>query len=158
MRAFLIGLAGVAAALVAGVLWRHWRRMQADARRRLAICDFLEGREASLEPFLETASSLGEPRGLRWEECRFHDGQRFAVDCATNELYALVGTTIRFSAIEGGGMEDVEAVSNLRCATAVFVHRNGQWTTDGRTVFNLEPDEAIVHFAGALEPLSADAS
>jgi hypothetical protein len=69
---------------------------------------------------------------------------------ATGVLYALNGATISFEAIEGGGMEDVEAVGNLRSATAVFVYRDGEWTTDGRVIFNLEPAEAIERFDGAL--------
>lgn len=47
-------------------------------------------------------------------------------------------------------MEDVEAVSNLRCATAIFVHRLGRWTTDGRVVFNLEPPQALERYQASL--------
>ena len=47
-------------------------------------------------------------------------------------------------------MEDVEAVGNLRSATAVFAHRRGAWTTEGRVVFNLEPNEALEHFSESL--------
>ena len=68
-------------------------------------------------------------------------------------LYALVAATISFEAIEGGGMEDVEAVGNLRSATAVFLHRDRQWTTDGRVIFNLEPAEALARFDATLQPL-----
>ena len=48
-------------------------------------------------------------------------------------------------------MEDVEAVGNLRAATAVFRHQAGQWMTDGRAIFNLNPTEAIRHFHHELE-------
>ena len=41
----------------------------------------------------------------------------------------------------------------LRYATAVFAHRDGAWTTDGRAVFNLEPAQAIQRFGDSLEPL-----
>jgi hypothetical protein len=77
----------------------------------------------------------------------------FAVDRVTGELYAFVAATVSFSAIEGGGMEEVEAVSNLRAATAVFVHREGRWTTDGRVVFNLGPDAAVSHYVETLAPV-----
>jgi hypothetical protein len=82
----------------------------------------------------------------------------FAVDEASGELVALVATTISFAAIEGGGMEDVEAVSNLRSATATFVHRRHAWSTDGRVIFNLEPAEAIAKFAGALRAVASPAA
>ncbi|HYO25559.1 MAG TPA: hypothetical protein VEQ85_11500, partial [Lacipirellulaceae bacterium] len=67
------------------------------------------------------------------------------------ELYALVGVTVSFEAVAGGGMEEVEAVGNLRAATAVFVHRGGRWTTDGRVVFNLSPEAALAHYQESLE-------
>ena len=47
------------------------------------------------------------------------------------ELCAFVAVTIAFEAIEGGGMEEVEAVSNLCPATAVFRLDHGKWQTDG---------------------------
>ena len=41
----------------------------------------------------------------------------------------------RPKAMRGGGMEDVEAVGNLRAATAVFRVEKGSWATDGRALF-----------------------
>jgi hypothetical protein len=123
----------------------------------LAIGDFLARRETVTDAFLPAAASLGKPRGLAWQSCDFHDAVEFALDRATGELYALAGVTIAFSAVEGGGMEDVEAVSNLRCATAVFVHRDGAWISEGRTVFNLEPAEAVLQFRETLERLPSGA-
>jgi hypothetical protein len=48
-------------------------------------------------------------------------------------------------------MEGVEAVSNLRVATAVFAFDRGHWTTAGKAVFNMNPDEALEHFRGQYE-------
>ena len=64
-----------------------------------------------------------------------------------------MGVTIRFEAVVGGDMEEVEAVGNLRCATAVFTHNGYEWTTTGRAVFNLEPPEVLTHYAESLEAL-----
>ena len=50
-------------------------------------------------------------------------------------------------------MEDVEAVGNLRAATAVLIWKKGQWTTEGRAVFNLEPREVLDRFKDSLDPL-----
>jgi len=61
--------------------------------------------------------------------------------------------TIRFEAVVGGDMEEVEAVGNLRCATAVFTYDGFRWTTTGRAVFNLEPPEVLAHYAENLEPV-----
>ena len=48
-------------------------------------------------------------------------------------------------------MEDVEAVSNLRAATAVFRHEDGEWKTDGRPRYNLNPVEVIERYQNELE-------
>ena len=76
---------------------------------------------------------------------------QFAKDRATGQLRALVAVTISFEAIEGGGMEDVEAVGNLRAATAVFFFDGTKWKTNGRALFNLNPAEAIEHYRHELE-------
>ena len=48
-------------------------------------------------------------------------------------------------------MEDVEAVGNLRAATAVFTHNGREWTTHGRTIFNLEPHEVLERHRDSLD-------
>ena len=48
-------------------------------------------------------------------------------------------------------MEGVEAVGNLRLATAVFTYVRGHWETAGKAVFNMNPAETIAHFAGQYE-------
>jgi len=145
---------GIAVAFVAQLLWRRWRVAQLRAKRQLATLEFSDLRSALQKEFLDAAGATGKPRGLSWKQCDLHEGQLFATDRVNDELYALVGTTISFEAIPGGGMEDVEAVGNLRCATAVFVHRGGRWTTDGRVVFNLEPPQALEHYEQSLQPLA----
>jgi len=146
----------IAAGLIAaGFIWRRWRAARRAADPQRAMREF-EGRRAELAAqFLPAAAATGKPRGLRWTACDLTGSPVFALEEAHNTLYALVGVTVSFEAIEGGGMEDVEAVSNLRSATAVFVHRGGQWATDGRVIFNLEPDEALRHFQSTLRPIDA---
>ena len=113
--------------------------------------EFHRRREWLEADFLTIASESGRPRGLTWADCEFADEVSFARDRHSGELKALVAVTIRFEAIEGGEMEDVQAVGNLRAATAVFRHQSGQWTTEGRAIFNLNPTEAIRHFHHELE-------
>jgi hypothetical protein len=117
---------------------------------RRARRDFHHQRERLEAKFLELAGLSGKPRGLRWKDCDFADGVAYARDRQTGELCAFVGVTISFEAIEGGGMEEVEAVSNLRAATAVFRRAGEQWKTDGRAIFNLDPVQAIAHFQDTL--------
>jgi hypothetical protein len=100
--------------------------------------------------FFQAAASSGKPRGLRWKECQWSEQIEWVRDKQTRQLLALVGVTISFEAIEGGDMEGVEAVGNLRDASAVFVF-DGEWQTAGRVIFNLGPAEAVEHFKANYE-------
>jgi hypothetical protein len=120
-----------------------WLGLGAYRRRQ-----FRKRVERSVRQFQTGDRSLGDA------SCDFHDDVSFASDRATGETYALQGVTIAFEAVVGGDMEDVEAVGNLRCGTAIFVHRNGNWTTDGRAVFNLQPTETLERYRECLVPLS----
>ena len=142
---------GVVVAAVAGWFWRRWRVAQKNAQQKLAMLQFAELQEKLQTEFLAAAGSTGKPRGLRWKNCELHENAIFATDRASNELCCLTGVTVSFEAIEGGGMEDVEAVSNLRSATAIFFFRNHGWTTEGRVIFNLEPEQALERFQETLE-------
>ena len=146
----ILVLAGfILVVLIAGLV----RRRLITGRQLHACQQFSAQRTALEQQFFQAASQSGKPRGLRWKECQFHGDSIFARDRANGELYALAGVTIAFEAIEGGEMEDVEAVGNLRCATAIFVNRSGRWTSEGRTAFNLEPAEALERYQESLEPL-----
>jgi hypothetical protein len=101
---WLIGLAGIALALLCGVLWRRWRIAQLNARMKLAMLDFVENRDGLAAQFLQAANATGKPRGLHWKDCQLAAGEQFARDRVTGELYALVAATICFEAIEGGAM------------------------------------------------------
>lgn len=106
---------------------------------------------------MSMASSTGKPRGLRWLDCEFDNAVSYARNRRTGQISAFVATTISFEAIEGGPMEDVEAVGNLRAATAVFHYDGREWTTNGRVVFNLNPVEAIAYYQDHLELVGAEA-
>jgi hypothetical protein len=144
----------IVAGLVVSILivvilaWRPIRSAMRQAQLARARKDFHRQREWLEAKFLELASASGKPRGLRWTDCDFDDDAR---DRRTGELSAFVAVTIAFEAIEGGDMEGVEAVGNLRAATAVFRCSKNRWYTDGRAVFNLNPTEAIAHFRDDLE-------
>jgi len=122
-----------------------------DTRSFSAARSRFEHSRPSLQKlFFDTAAASGKPRGLRWKECQWSDLVEWIRDKSNGQLMALVGVTISFEAIEGGDMEGVEAVGNLRNATAVF-YFDGEWRTSGRVVFNLNPDEALVHFQAGYE-------
>ncbi len=141
----------LAAALLAALLRRRGAPV-AHART------LFERQRADLEAhFFRAAAASGKPRGLRWVRCEWDPGVRLARDRRTGQFLALVGVTISFEAIAGGDMEGVAAVGNLRNASAVFAFDGVHWTTNGRAVFNLNPDEAIRHFGGQYEPVEGEA-
>lgn len=147
---FLIGLAVISAVAAIVLLLRlaiAYREKSSDKARAI----FYLRREWLEAEFLKLAGQRGIPRGLRWADVDFDDEVQFARDRSTRQLRALVAVTIRFEAIEGGDMEDVEAVGNLRAATAIFHFDQKKWATNGRALFNLNPVEAIEHYRHELE-------
>jgi hypothetical protein len=140
---FLIFLAFVFAVTLAWLAFGVFRRNRFTKQIERARRQFSENRPAFSKLFLEVAAASGKPRGLLWKQADLNDHLLLARDRANGELVGLVGVTISFEAIQGGAMEDVEAVGNLRAATAVFTHDGRYWTTQGRTIFNLEPYEVL---------------
>lgn len=124
-------------------------RVRSDRRRRRRLSDALHNfqlRREWLEASFVSLAQESAPRGLEWSDCEFDDRVRFARDPEKNELCAFVGITIKFEAIEGGPMEEVEAVANHKAATAVFHFRDDKWVTLGRVIFNLNPHETIMRY------------
>ncbi len=127
------------------------RKRRAEALLVSARESFQRRREWLEARFLTLAEQSGKPRGLRWSNCDFDDRVAFARDRKTGRPRALVGVTISFEAIPGGGMEEVEAVSNLRAATVVFRLDGPEWETDGKACFNLSPAQTIDYYQHELE-------
>jgi hypothetical protein len=139
----------VVAAGVLLILWLRSRGVPVERARQL----FRQQREHLEAQFFQAAANSGKPRGLRWKACEWDDAVEFARDRRSRLLVALASVTISFEAIEGGDMEGLPAVGNLRNASAVFSFDGKRWSTAGRAVFNLNPDEAIRHFGKQYERL-----
>lgn len=132
------------------VLAKRPRRIDLPQARQM----FYERREWLEADFMKMGSESGIPRGLEWINGDFDDEVEFARDKKSGQLTAFVGVALQFSAIEGGGMEDVEAVANQKAATAVFRYDGDKWTATGKTVFNLNPSETIKYYQNELEKVS----
>lgn len=113
------------------------------------------GQREQLEAkFVDMASRLGKPRGLCWLECDWQAEVSCGRDRQTGMLTVFAAVNIRFEAIEGGDMEDVEAVEavgTVRDAAALFHFQRGQWGTGGRALFNLNPADALDRLADQYE-------
>src|SRR5579872_2401079 len=154
MENLLPGIIVAILLVIAAVLLRKpvlaWRdQREADRGRR----DFRLQREVLEARFFDLAAVSGKPRGLRWVDCDWLETVTFARDRQTGLLTAFVAVNISFEAIEGGDMEDVAAVSNIRDAAAVFHYQRGTWGTGGRALFNMNPHDALERLQGQFEPL-----
>jgi len=140
----------IAAILLLGrPLLRKLRQREAE----IAVRQFHAQREQLEAKFFDIARQLGKPRGLRWIDCEWLDHVAFGREADTAQLTAFAAVNIRFEAVEGGDMEDVEAVSTVRDASALFHYRNGNWGTGGRALFNLDPDTALERLSNQYEPV-----
>jgi hypothetical protein len=147
---FLVLLAAGAAIVFGSRLRTFGRAVNAARAREL----FKLQRERLEAQFLRAAGATGKPRGLRWVDCEWEDEVTFVRERQTGQFAALVAVTIQFEAIPGGDMEGLPAVGNLRNASAVFFFQGGHWQTVGKAVFNMNPDEAVLHFQNQYERLT----
>ena len=148
------GVGIIFVAFVALIIWAvplaaWWKKF--DSRRSIML--FHKQREMLEAKFFDMAQSLGKPRGLRWLDCEWFDNVTFARDKTSGLLTAFVGVNIRFEAVEGGDMEDVEAVSTIRDAVAVFHFHQGRWSTGGKALFNMNPQDALEKLVAQFEPV-----
>jgi len=154
--AILLSLATLVAGIAVGLaltvfVVRPYRAARRAERLALQQRDFRRQREQLEAKFIDQAAASGKPRGLRWSDVSFEDEVFYARDRRTQGLKALVAIEVSFEAIEGGGMEEVEAVSNVRAATAEFLHDGNRWHTDGRVFFNLAPKGLVRYLHADLE-------
>jgi hypothetical protein len=150
----IVGLALTALVVAVGLAWKPLRvsfeRTEAERAKR----EFRLQREVLEAKFFDLAAAQKKPRGLRWVECEWLDEVAFGRDRRTRMLTAFAAVNIRFEAIEGGDMEDVAAVGNIRDAAAVFHYQAGRWGTGGRALFNMNPHDALARLESQqLEPL-----
>jgi hypothetical protein len=151
----LLLLGSVAGGVVVVVLGAAALRRLVEQRNKTRLAKakslFHLRREWLEAEFLTVASRSGKPRGLEWADCDFQDQVSFARERQTGDLCALVGVAISFQAVEGGGMEDNPNVEYGKAGSAVFRFDGRHWSTDGRALLNLDPNEAIARLRNELE-------
>jgi hypothetical protein len=132
-----------------------WQLVRGKPDASTARALFVRQRPQLEAEFFQAVSASGKPRGLRWKGCEWASDVELARERASGQLAALVGITIQFEAVEGSDMEGLPAVANLRNASAVFFFQDGRWHTTGKTLFNLNPDEALERLATHYERLNS---
>jgi len=155
---YIVGtfLASVLAGVAIFIAMRPLRLARQAEKLARAQRDFHRQREQLEAKFFDHVSSSGKPRVLRWKDVDFDDDVIYARDRQNGQLKALVAIEVSFEAIDGGGMEEVEAVSNVRSATAEFLHDSTRWYTQGRVYFNLAPNAAVKYLSNDLEMVAEE--
>lgn len=120
----------------------------AEARRRFRV-----HRERLEAKFVQLASERLKPEAPHWTDCDFDDEVAFVRNRNTREFAALVGITIEF---ESANPDEAESGGALREGTAVFRFDRDHWDTDGLTLLNLTPREAIRFYHSALESVDQE--
>lgn len=151
-----IGVWAALAVVALALAWGPFRRWLRKQEVREAVKRFRLQREQLEARFFDMARSQGKPRGLCWVDCDWQSDVTFARDRQSGLLTAFVAVNISFEAIEGGEMEDVEHVSTVRDAAALFHYQHGRWGTGGRPLFNMNPQDAVARFEGQFEPVSVE--
>ncbi len=149
----VVGVLGACAALWL-VAWHlaRWRKTHREkGLLREARMLFRRRREWLEAEFVTLASEIRKPRDFVWASCDFDDEVAFARDRNNGQLRALVGATVRLESEDGLTDEQGETLVAIRLATAVFRFDNGTWTSDGRTIFNMNPAETIERYGHELE-------
>jgi len=143
----------VAILFVAGLIliWRPIRATLREVRFAEACREFHRQRERLEVKFVQLGMVGARPEGPRWTDCDFDNDVTYARNRLTGELSAFVAVTIEMDTAEEGSSGTLDAVSNLRAATAVFRFDRQHWETDGRAIFNLSPAEAIRFYHRDLE-------
>ena len=116
----------VALAITVVNLRKRARRLNTAKASRM----FHERREWLEAEFLTKGSQSGSPRGLVWNDCEFDDDVSFARDRRSGVMTALVAVAIKFEAIDGGGMEEVEAVANQKARNGRISVRRHEMVRD----------------------------
>jgi len=136
---YLVPITGLA--LFAGAWWLY--RMGREVHVERARESFRLQKERLEGIVLKAAATTGKPRGLRWISCRFVGDLTLIRSKVTRRLAGLIPMTVLFEPEPGSEMEGVEAAREPRLATAVLHFRRGEWVSDGQTLFNVDPGDAL---------------
>ena len=131
-------------------MFQYLRTLLAGSRSSVpgvsaAVAQFLRFEKDLQQDFFALAAQSGKPRDLRWLSGEWLDELLIVADEENQLISAFASINISFEAVEGGEMVDVEAVSTIRDATAVFHFQDEGWGSAGRVVFNMSPPKAAEH-------------
>lgn len=142
MNGLLFSLLGLVGLLIIWLLWRGRKFHRVMNLSRLKESFTLQAHHIQQE-FLERVRGLGKPRGLYWKKIEFANHPVFIQDQQSKQYLALLSCIVEFEALSGGDMEENPNVNLPREGTAVFEFHRGTWATQGRVLFNMNPQESL---------------
>jgi hypothetical protein len=140
---WLVPVAGLA--LFVLIWWVFSMMPTIRSERARELFRLQEERLADL--FLNAARETGKPRGLLWSECNFTGEIVLAKEKESQQIHALVPIQIQFQAAPESDMMENPNVEHPRVGCAVFVFDSGEWQTQGKAIFNLDPMQALECYA-----------
>ncbi|MEO2088144.1 MAG: hypothetical protein ABGY75_01430 [Gemmataceae bacterium] len=99
------------------------------------VADFTARRGELLHQWFGAAGVSGRPKWLNWVEYEASGEPLFV------RKFAFAPVVVRFEPLPDGPLDDVPQAREPRAVVAVFRWQRGRWTTDGRAVFNLTPQQ-----------------
>lgn len=142
MNGLLYSLLGIVGLLMFWLLWRGRKFHRVMNLSRLKESFTLQAQHIQQE-FLERVRGLGKPRGLYWKKIEFANNPVFIQDQQSKQYLALLSCIVEFEDLRGEDMEETPNVNLPREGTAVFEFHRGCWNTQGRVLFNMNPQESL---------------
>ncbi len=149
----LVGGLGGAGGWLATRLAHHWWWTRTLGR---ACRQFHLQRERLEARFVKLGQNRSQPGARRWIDCRFEDEVTYARNRLTGEISAFVGVNIELETSDYLG--SLEPSTAIRSGTAVFRYDGRSWDTDGRVIYDLNPQEAIYFYKGDLKPITRESA
>lgn len=119
-----------------------------QAKRRFHV-----QRERLEAKFLQLAAAHAQPDAPRWIDGSFADDVAYVRDRSNGQLSALVAVTLAADELDRLSMNLSE---QGQAGTAVFRFDCDHWETDGRTILNLSPAEAVERFHRDFEMIGEE--
>jgi hypothetical protein len=127
--------------------WGPARRAIRDARFARQQHEFHAQRERLEAKFVKLASAQVKAEAPRIEDYDFADDVSYVRHRATGQLSAFVAVSISLEeSPEHPAFFAGDMVGKMQLGTAVFRFDRDHWETDGRTILNLTPREAVRFF------------
>jgi hypothetical protein len=137
-------------------LWRPARSVSKEVQFAKAKKFFHTQRERLEAKFINLASSRAKADAPKLADCNFADDVAYVRNRSTGELSAFVAVSVSMDDSESRTKDAGDAVSNLQLGTAVFRFDRDHWETDGRTILNLNPSEAIRLYRNDFEKVGEE--